>query len=287
MIMRIRTMNVDEGRVRAVAEAFSHLGRDGVVAFERRDPQMGSAVSLAMKCGPVKASALLGINALVSYMLTERGEEFWDSFSKFASERCSSDPVSVVIEFTRIFNRFNLKAKLTRLQKVMKCLSYAGMETFTDLEKYWSFLRKCLNLKGDEKTLVFSVKMVYYGLKASGMKVEAPSNVPIPVDRRVSIVTLTSGIIKGSEPTLQGIRKDAAELMRRRRRVTSVWNEVARRSAIPPLHLDAPVWLVGRYVNSWSRRNALEGLKHIGLDEEIGINKLRRLIDELLYLLPP
>jgi DNA-(apurinic or apyrimidinic site) lyase len=281
-------MKVDEGRVRAVAEAFSHLGHDGVVAFERRDPQMRSAELLARRCGPEQAPALLGINALVSYMLTGRGEEFWESFSRFASERCSdSDPVSVVIEFTRTFNRYNLKAKLARLQKVAKCLSHVGTEIFTDLEKYWSFLRKCLNLKGDEKTLVFSVKMVYYGLKASDMNVEVPPDIPIPVDRRISIVTLTSGIIRGSELTLQGIRKDAAELMRRRRKVASVWDEVARLSAIPPLHLDAPIWLVGRYVNSWSRGNALEGLKRIGLEKEVGFNKLRKLIDELLYLVPP
>ncbi len=281
-------LDLDEGRIKAVGEAFSYLGYGGVAAFERRDPQMKAAEALAGRCGPAHTPALLGLNALVSYMLTERGEEFWKTFSGFASEKCmGDDPLSIVMEFTRIFNRFNLKAKLTRLQKVAGCLSHANPGVFNDLKEYWLFLTRCLNLEGDEKTLVFSVKMVYYGLKASGKKVTVPTEIPIPVDRRVSIITLTSTMIRPPAATLQAVRKAAGELLRRRKKVASIWDEVARLSGVPPLHLDAPVWLVGRYVSSWSRREALEGLKQLGLEEDLGVGKLRRLVDVLLHLLPP
>lgn len=64
-----------------------------------------------------------------------------------------------------------------------------------DLVSLWRLLSKVTNTRGDEKTIVFAVKMAYYVGRACGLDVSAPMEIPIPVDYRVTVITICSGLM--------------------------------------------------------------------------------------------
>jgi N-glycosylase/DNA lyase len=69
-----------------------------------------------------------------------------------------------------------------------------------------------------------------------------PFSINIPVDSRISMLAATSGIVGGDE-----WREVWRRLYNRERRLASeAWRPVAEASDIPPLRMDALLWLPAR-----------------------------------------
>lgn len=280
---------INEERVKVVSSIFKSLGREGCEEFIRVDPQYMSLSKLPSLCGAVSIE-LAALNSLVSYMLSMRGEEFWSLFAGFAASRCGkvkdfSEAVELVKEFTRSYNRLYLDAKIKRLNKVLRCgdvFKYLGRG---QIKEYLNKLSLCLEADKNSKTLVFSAKMAYYVLRSIGADADL-SNISIPVDRRVALVTLTSGLLtipNKTKRTLKGLENLTEELLRRPEVVREVWDVVSRESGIPALLIDVPIWLVGRHIKTRKTSEIVKSLRSLG----ILINEalLTQLVNELTYLL--
>ena len=122
--------------------------------------------------------------------------------------------------------------------------------------------------------------MYYYVCRACGASVGG--EIPIPVDRRVAYVSLSSCLIRGCSSTLSVCSRDLIK-PRYRRHVISAWMEVSRKSGIPSYNLDSVVWVLGRYIESGN--NTEDVLQHI-LATYPGLAKyasnLRRIVEEFM-----
>ncbi len=231
--------------------------------------------------------AILAVNALVSYMLEMKGEEYWNALADYVRAhgcpRSHEDVIELVEHFTARRNRRFLDAKLKRLRRLRACPDVVGLALKGDLRVFRSGIAKCLGSSPEAKTVVFSVKMAYYGLRASGERLRLPEDLPIPVDFRVAHMTYLSQMISVNVNT----SRDAVRvLMSKPKAVRKVWGEVSKLSGIPPLNLDAPVWVIGRYVSLGRKTLVMNALRELSVVEELGEARVRKLISELLYLLP-
>ncbi len=279
---------VNQGRVSQVANVFRSLGSEGVRIFEDSDPQMKAALRIARACGRL-CPAVLATNALVSYMLKVRGEEFWVGLAEHVERvgcgRSHEGIVRVVELYTKLRNRRFMGSKLKRLRKLLECPEVTEAAVSGDLLRLWRSISNCLSTDPASKTVVFSVKMAYYGLRALGRDVSLPREVPIPVDLRVCKVTYLSGI--ATPAGVRGLLEAVNALMKRPSRVRAVWGKVSRLSGIPPLSLDAPAWIVGGLVGLGSRSLALNALLRNNHLKKLGRGRLSALVRELLAGLPP
>jgi len=270
----------------AVAEAFRELGMDGVQVFEDRDPQMIAAREIHDLCGRV-CVAILTVNALVSYMLEVKGEEYWQALADHVRGLgCPEDHeevVELIKSFTLRYNRRFLNAKLSRLRGLKACPQITNTALRGNLRALWKSIAGCLGSGREAKTVVFAVKMAYYGLRASGKHVRVPAEVPIPADFRVARITYLSQMVDVKAKTLNNVTQ---VLMRKPQVIRRTWYEVSRLSGIPPLNLDAPVWVIGRYVGLGRKSSIVEALRNTGITNHLEEGVIKHLIGELLYLLP-
>lgn len=238
-------------RVSIVGHALAKLGVGGALALEEGDPQFIAIKALVERLRDCNAVALLAtLNALVSYQLTGRGEEYWREFSEYPFK--SSNPDHLAKDFLRFlensrYNRLLQNVKVQRIRKLINFRTHIEVyvkfhELAKDLNKLWGMLRQCLSVEGNEKTIVFSIKMFYYTARACGYMYLPPMNINIPVDRRVAAITYTSGIVDTDS-------EDPVNLiMRRYKEVQKLWLEVSKIAEIPPLNLDSILWICGKHV---------------------------------------
>jgi len=282
---------ISEHRVRKLGDTFHRCGTRTIEAFEKLDVQYRVARSISLKCGKLSA-LVMAINGTVTYMLPLRGEDYWKTFETFTIERCRFgrenyyELLDLVEEFTRRYNKRLLNSKLNRLSRIKACLPSLLRVLEGDLEGYWRALSLCLHTDRNSKTIVFSVKMAYYGLKSAGLRVDLPRCLSIPVDRRVALLSISSGAIDtGGCMDIECVQSAADQLVRTPKIVREVWRRISNLSSIPPLGLDIPLWMLGKYFPLWSKRRILatalsEGLGDIG-------EELKLLINELYFLSPP
>lgn len=180
---------------------------------------------------------LVLVNALMSYQLPTKGENYWETFAEFFSK--NPDPKKFE-EFLRLYNNRFLSSKLKRLKRVLKAVEKLRREELVEFCKnpkgLLNYLSETLNQPPEAKTLVFAVKMFIYACRiATGKKIVAPFEIDIPLDLR-----------------LKRISEDL-----------NFWRATAREIGIPPLHLDALVW-----VTMGAKREFLEKLPQ-GLKEKV------------------
>lgn len=278
---------ISDARVSSLGTVFRTLGREGCEGFEHVDPQF-TALSKLRSCGML-STQLAALNGLVSYVLTMRGEEFWALFAGFVVSRCGGlndfrDCVKLVKEFTVRFNKLGLEAKLRRLDRIAGCEGAFKKLNLGDLEGYVHDISHCLGCSDESKTVVFSAKMAYYTLKSMGIEVNV-SRIPIPVDRRVTSVTLTSGLVspEAGRVGLDSLEDLTQDLMKHPELVRRAWDLVSRVSGVPALNLDAPLWLIGGYVKLRRASEIITSLRALGVtvSEEV----LTQLVNELTYVL--
>ena len=161
---------------------------------------------------------LVVINALLSYQLQMTGENYWEAFSDFFSRKPA---VEAFPEFLREFNKRFLKARLKRFEKSKRCVDriferYSVDEIGKNLQILVDELSRCLKQKKTAKTVVFAAKMFMYGYRVVfDRDPEGIEGIDIPLDSR----------LKKLLPTVEE------------------WRKLAEKLNIPPIHLDALVWI--------------------------------------------
>ena len=289
-------MIINNSRIAKVAKALKTAGGLRLAkAFEEADPQMKAAKKLCGTYGDL-TPLLLAINALVSYMLAGRGEEYWNSFTAYAST--VGEPPENYLGLIELVKEFVSKskyhglaraAKLSRLNKLLKCSALAEFEDSNDeiLNDLYSLLRvlaECLESSESAKTIIFAVKMYYYGVKAClGTDLVLPAEIKVPVDRRVAFLAYTSGIIDVGEGLSRG---EVIKKFKHRAGVVRIaWGRVAELSSIPPVHLDALLWIIGRYAEAGKSIGDITNRVAELLGSRLPESTLELVIKELLYKL--
>ena len=244
----MQTTQFDPLRVQSVAEALSYVDEKAVDVIEASDPQYKSLARLARAYG-VKAVFFAVANALVSYRLLMTGEEYWTCYADSLLARAPEPPadfeeaLDLVVRFLSECkgSRMMLKQKLARISRAQGVLRriYENPLAFSDLSRLVSELTMSLGGKGDEKTIVFAAKMAYYVYRSLSVTVTNQDKVPIPLDRRMAILTSTSRMLRCSVSTI---------MTRCRSNAVKAWSLVAQASGIPSLHLDAVVWLPAQHI---------------------------------------
>jgi DNA-(apurinic or apyrimidinic site) lyase len=245
---------VNVSRASEIAEVLRGSGRL-INSIEDNDPQYRVVLDLAETIGcPATALVIVG-NALISYQLTSRGETFWKMFGEWMRSRRGSARYYLLqthISFLKEtpYNRIGVRVKERRLRLYYNSriaeelmgnpLSYCGR-----LDELVRGLASIFRADPTAKTMVFAGKMYYYVCRACGGKVKG--DIPIPVDRRIAYLTLTSCLVYGCHDTL---RNCAAQLMKPKNRgkVIEAWRLVSVASRIPSYRLDSLLWVIGRFV---------------------------------------
>jgi len=194
-----------------IAEIISGIGVDGARFIEEHvDPQFQALLYLYERMEHKDLFVpLVTANALVSYQLSGKGEEWWWEFARWFSEH----PLDNVYGVYKVFlpgsktNRRLTNVKLKRLERAEQFLQSMNVNKYyEDMIALQHDLAKVLSTQKNAKTVVFAVKMFGYAMRiATGEFRPYPMEVPIPVDSRF-------------------------------------WQEVAERTRVPPLHIDSILW---------------------------------------------
>ncbi len=156
---------------------------------------------------------LVVINALMSYQLQMKGEEYWENFAAFFSDGKGIEDFE---KFLKRFNKRFLTAKLKRLKKAINCVSQVKVEQVRNANRLVEKLAKCMRQKKDSKTIVFAAKMMNYAVRiAEGKELTGLEKIAIPLDSRIKKV---SG------------NKD-------------FWEKLSEKTGIPQIKLDAVFWI--------------------------------------------
>lgn len=212
---------ISQHRVEKLLRLLSSLTMKDIEKIEREDEQFKAISSLTKVWGWRSMPIVIG-NALISYQLSSKGEEYWWEFSEFFSRKMPSwNNLKIFLKSSEGNKRLR-EIKDRRIDKTKKILEGIKLEdaSFKDL---WRSLGKEFGL--EKKTTVFAVKMFGYGKRAITNKFEAfPMEIPIPTDSRVMKFT----------ERIAGLKKE--------KDVRRFWKTVAERVNIPPLHIDSIIW---------------------------------------------
>ncbi len=195
------------------------FSQEEILLLESRDRQYKALEKLfASLKEPELFLKLIVINALLSYQLQMKGENYWETFSRFFSQ---NPELSKFEEFLKLYNRRFLSSKLKRFKRVIKCLEKIIEEGSilrfgNNLKDLVRKLASCLNQREDSKTIVFAAKMFMYGYRiALGEEPKGLEDIAIPVDSRLSKINPDK----------------------------EFWKELSNKSGIPQIHLDAIFWI--------------------------------------------
>jgi DNA-(apurinic or apyrimidinic site) lyase len=173
---------------------------------------------------------LVGINALLSYQLPLKGEDYWEKFSDYFLKT----PLGNLNSFEEFLNKYNwrfLSAKIKRFRKVKPLIENFTFEDWKEFcekpQKFLNRLSTFLHQKENSKTLVFAVKMLLYACRiVFSRDYIAPKEIFIPLDSR--------------------LKKISPE--------KKFWEELQQEAKVPLLHLDAVIWTtLGKDFNEISK----------------------------------
>lgn len=210
--------------------------------MEKVDPQYVYAASICAS-GGVGGAVSVFLAALAAYQLRCPGEEFWRRFSEYyARDRSTADPVEKVSKFvlTDSCSSFLRDIKVGRVRKFSKHLSTVSeLISSCSFRQLWHLASRVLDSDLESKTVVFAVKMGYYGGRALGLcENPLPPDIPIPVDSRVGRASLNLGLVSAGS---------VEEVVSRcRNHVVSAWRYIGEKVGVPPIHLDTLLWALQR-----------------------------------------
>ncbi|NPA86678.1 MAG: N-glycosylase/DNA lyase [Candidatus Diapherotrites archaeon] len=207
-----------------IAETIKAIGVEGARWVEEHLDEQYKALSfLAPHLSGEDFLKLMVIHALLSYQLSSTGEEWWWEFARHFSRKS----LKTVCEYRNFLissrgGRRLLPQKLRRLERICGWIENVELlPYYTRMLDLRNEIARVLGTSSSSKTVVFAVKMFGYGGRIlTGRFVPYPMEVPIPVDLRIERLTRRLG---DDDP----IR---------------FWNEVARASSVPPLHIDSILW---------------------------------------------
>ncbi len=260
---------------------------DLIDLLEENDPQYLAVKTIIEHIGTGLGVVAVVGNAIVSYQLTSRGEIYWSMFSKWIVEK-SPKSIKELKEVHKEFllktryNVYSLKYKLRRLEKFYG--STLAKELVIDPFKYCPNinllvhkLSKLFQADTSSKTMVFAGKMYYYTCRSEGKTVGG--DIDLPVDRRNSLITITSCIIRFCTGD---IKKCVEDLMKPSCRsiVINAWKIISKTSGIPIYRLDSLTWLIAGILKT-NNYDPIQSYKY--MCKEIGY--CREKLKELFFTL--
>lgn len=247
-------------RIHAIASVLQRVRPEAIDAIEFNDPQF-EAISRVVDVYGHKAVALVIANALVSYRLTLTGEEYWLEFANwFTKTRPHIEKADDILNAFSSFldvskgNKILRVQKLNRLRRAARVIEnvLAQSNRYLDLKLLVSELAMSLRAKPFEKTIVFAAKMAYYTFRILGYNARLEEITMIPIDKRLALLTATSGLLDADPKNIMSRYRDTA---------IEAWREVARLSNIPLLRLDAIVWLPARGLEKLLYKGRIEAAR--------------------------
>lgn len=244
------TVSNRSSKIKSLGYLLKNLGPEYFLELETLDPQYKCLERLSTMFSERELALISILGSIVAYKLSKRGEEYWNELVNFflniKSLKRVKGPYSIVntfIEFLQLSksNKVLLKQKMHRIKKLVnkgfhKAFFYYFDEYSQDLFKFWNDLAVNLNVGRKTKTVVFTVKMLYYAIRASrrGRIPQVPFEIPIPVDLRVFKVSYKLGLISNYQSTQKQVRF-----------IQEIWQKIASISGIAPLHIDVLLWMLG------------------------------------------
>ena len=233
--------------IERAARALAEIGLQGVLCLEEHDPQYHAVAHVSQSLGPGPAALLGALNALVSYRLAMRGEDWWWCWARSVAQtgaRSIEEAVRAEKEFllTCRGSIVGRDAKLRRLDRALRAKRELGLllEEPTRILQSGAWLVQALSTalgaKPWSKTIVFAAKIAYYAARTAAGPRPAPWDVDIPVDVRVACFLYSTGIVGA---------RSYRDLVRRPRPAQEAVRLLAERSMIPPLNLDTVFWRLG------------------------------------------
>jgi len=261
-----RAYRVDLGRAREIGEALRAAGGVApILRLEEGDPQLHAVARVAAR-DPGHALLTSVLTALISYRLAARGEEWWSCYGDyFSSQPPTRDPLEAARQVEAFLydcpaGALAREAKARRVWRAARGAREPLARLAGDPSLILSTgrvlldpLSKALGQEPWRKTLVFAVKMAYYTARATLRDpVPAPPDTPLPVDKRVACLTVTSGIAPGADPD---------QVLRRPQPALEAWGLAAGTAGVPPLNLDSLLWLLGWAPQSLPPREAARAIE--------------------------
>jgi len=231
------------------------FGSDKLVVFEINDPQYKALENLYRELSDCSSLALLTVlNSIVSYQLSITGEDYWWEFSQYQEfKRYSRDPEMLWDSFRRFLlsSRGNTSTRDIKLKRISKLREeefhieiYAKFSDYAkDLGSFARRLSEILRQNIYDKTIMFSVKMLYYVARICNMRIGGFDEIKIPIDRRVAAVSFTSEIVD-----VLDTKYVVEYIMKEKKTALRAWDIVSETSNIPLIKLDSLIWTMGRYV---------------------------------------
>ncbi|WP_297497928.1 N-glycosylase/DNA lyase [Thermococcus sp.] len=223
----------DKEKVSRLVEILGELGLGCARTIEERvDLQFEALTNLRENLGNDELFMKLVIaNALVSYQLTGKGEDWWWEFSRyFSSNLPEKDIAKAYAGFlpSSRTNRRLIAGKLRRLERLEPFLDSLEIDDlrrfyFRDMMGLRDALALVLGSKKSAKTIVFAVKMFGYAGRIAFVEFTSyPMGIDIPDDVRINAYTRR---FTNESPV-------------------SFWRRIALETGIPPLHIDSILWPV-------------------------------------------
>jgi len=268
-------MSMSQDRIEKVADTVASLGYDGIVEFDRAEPEWGFIESALETFDSEGHVALLSILAATEdYQLAGDAQRFWRTLEETIQERPSLDSKAAVNDVLGEFMEEPVNARLSE-QKQSR-LVRMEKNGFSDwfLEEYpgvdpirvWEELADALETTQEKKTVVLAMKIYdIFNLIVNGQYLALPTDVPIPCDLQVKRVARASGIVE--DESTESVMQAWADVISR-------VNENLDKP-VSMLRLDSIVWQAGQIISQnddrkeASRRELVEHFQEVGLDEEI------------------
>ncbi len=251
-------MRIDRDRLNTLTRLLVRAGLKAVLELELHDPQYRSVERVTRAHGPGTAALLAALNALVSYRLAMKGEEWWECWSQYMASRPIRSPDEAVRAEAYFLQ--DCRGSIIGREAKMRRLKRAVSGAWSSLERLYSrpesifeggrwlveALARALGARRWSKTIVFSAKMAYYAVKPLYPARPAPGDVEIPVDVRVACFLYSTGIIEA--PSYR-------DIVRRPSTAQEAVRIISEETRIPPLNLDTIFWRIG-----WIPRDVPEGI---------------------------
>ena len=234
----------------ALAEAIADLGYDGILSFDRAEPEYRAFSSLWEEFENEPLLALLGIGAgIIDYQLAGDAQRFWQDLEDTAIAYDSLEDIDDVENILDTFadadvNARFISAKQTRIEKLFE---RGFAEWFVDSYgmvaplMVWERLAETLDNAMDQKTVVFAMKVYdIVHLIVNDTYIDFPTLVPIPCNLHVRRMAEIAGIVADTDDES----------------VLRAWEEVASEVSmligqdISLLRIDSIVWQSGQIVSN-------------------------------------
>jgi N-glycosylase/DNA lyase len=263
---------MSQERIEQVADTLASVGYEGIVKFDRTEPEYGFMLAARERFDNDTYIALLCILATTQdYQLSGDAQRFWQTLETVIEDYESLESVQDVNEVLADFMEQPVNVRLNNQKKdrLVRIQNNGFGEWFVenhpdvDPVRVWEELADALETTMEKKTVVLSVKVYdIFNLIATGQYLELPTDVPIPCDLQVERVAAASGIVENEE---KGPVMDAWA------RVMEAVNAELDRP-VSMLRIDSIVWQAGQIISDNDDRQEPSRQALIEYFEEVGLN---------------